>query len=111
MIYTENLQLPILEDTDNFSNIFSQGNTISEKLETFGSQQKNKNDTYDASSVKVDEVKTELTEFKSLYNAGQKNKSRNGGSSHPVSVRMATDALTMASRKTASEYREKHGSG
>ena len=24
---------------------------------------------------------------------------------------MATDALTMASRKTASEYREKHGSG
>ena len=33
------------------------------------------------------------------------------GSSHPVSVRMATDALTMASRKTASEYREKHGSG
>ncbi|PKB54552.1 hypothetical protein CRH03_05210 [Clostridium sp. HMb25] len=33
------------------------------------------------------------------------------GSSRPVSVRMATDALTMASRKTASEYREKHGSG
>ena len=30
------------------------------------------------------------------------------GSSRPVSVRMATDALTMASRKTASEYREKH---
>ena len=30
------------------------------------------------------------------------------GSSRPVSVRMATDALTMASRKKASEYREKH---
>ncbi|MCI5919401.1 MAG: hypothetical protein MRZ75_08785 [Roseburia sp.] len=28
-----------------------------------------------------------------------------------VSVRMATDALTMASRKTSSGYREKHGSG
>ena len=28
-----------------------------------------------------------------------------------VSVRMATDALTMASRKTSSGYRVKHGSG
>ncbi|BDF15612.1 hypothetical protein CE91St59_08750 [[Clostridium] scindens] len=41
----------------------------------------------------------------------RKIKAETGGSSHPVSVRMATDALTMASRKTASEYREKHGSG
>lgn len=40
MIYTENLQLPVLEDTDNFSNIFSQGNTISEKMEEFGTTNK-----------------------------------------------------------------------
>jgi len=42
---------------------------------------------------------------------GQENKMPKRGSSRPVSVRMATDTLTMASRKTASEYREKHGSG
>lgn len=72
MIYTDNLQLPILEDTDNFSQIFSQGNTISEKLETFGSTQKNKNDTYDASKVKVDKVEKDLIDFKALYNQSSK---------------------------------------
>lgn len=60
MINTENLQLPILEDSDSFSLVFTQGNTISEKMEEFGTTQKAKNDNF---NLKIQEIENNMTNF------------------------------------------------
>lgn len=65
MINTENLQLPILEDSDSFSLVFTQGNTISEKVEEFGTTQKLKNDNF---QLEINEINDNINNFEQRTN-------------------------------------------
>ena len=60
MINTENLGLPILEDSDSFALVFTQGNTISEKMEEFGTTNKTNMENV---KLRLDGVENNITEI------------------------------------------------